>query len=213
MSAASPIAQSHEAFAELMRLHNRLLYRAARSILRDDAEAEDAVQEAYLRAYGSVESFRGEAKLSTWLVRIVVNEALARARKSGRRAEIAPIVTDEGDLGVPDEKHEGPESRAERGEIRRLLEAKIDALPDAYRSVFVLRALEELSVDETAEALGIPAATVRTRFFRARSLLREALSPELASIWDEAFAFAGQRCARIVAAVMAALAARACSES
>ena len=208
MTAASPIPQSHAAFAELMRRHNRLLYRTARAILRDDAEAEDAVQEAYLKVYGSLDQFRGDAKLSTWLVRIVANEALARVRKSGRRAEIAPIVTDEGCNGVPDAKHEGPESRAERGELRRLLEAQIDALPDAYRSVFVLRALEELSVEETAQALGIPEATVRTRFFRARSELREALSATIDFRSEDAFAFAGERCARILAAVMGRLAAR-----
>jgi RNA polymerase sigma-70 factor (ECF subfamily) len=199
------------AFAELMRKHNRMLFRTARAILRDDAEAEDALQEAYLRAYWSIGRFRGEAKLSTWLVRIVANEALARLRKSARRAGIVvPIRARDGDDVLPEAEapsDDGPQSRAERSEIRRLLEEKIDALPDAYRSVFVLRALEELSVGETAEALGIPEATVRTLFFRARSQLREALSREIDLAFDDAFAFAGERCDRIVAAVMARLAA------
>jgi RNA polymerase sigma-70 factor (ECF subfamily) len=200
-----------KAFAQLMRQYNRKLFRTARAILRDDAEAEDALQEAYLRAYRSMSSFRDEAKLSTWLVRIVANEALARRRKQVRRAQILPL------RGGGTEEHEaeaessmphqdGPEGLAQRSQIRRLLEARIDALPDAFRAVFVLRALEELTVEETAAALGIPEATVRTRFFRARSQLREALSLEIDLALDDAFAFAGERCDRIVARVMARLA-------
>jgi RNA polymerase sigma-70 factor (ECF subfamily) len=198
------------AFEKLMRIHNRTLFRTARAILRDDAEAEDALQEAYLQAYRWIGAYRGEAKLSTWLVRIVANEALARRRKDARRAAVVPI------RGGGVEEHEfeaeaamrdqdGPEDQAGRGEIRRLLEQKIDALPDAFRVVFVLRALEELSVEETAAALGIPAATVRTRFFRARSQLREALSQEVDLVFDDAFAFAGDRCDRIVMGVLAKL--------
>jgi RNA polymerase sigma-70 factor (ECF subfamily) len=198
-------------FEQLMRRHNRMLFRTARAILRNDAEAEDALQEAYVRAYRAYESFRGDAKVSTWLVRIVANEALARRRKEVRRAQIVPIRSDpeqhelEAQPAAP--SGDGPDSQAERSQIRRLLEAKIDALPDAFRSVFVLRALEELSVEDTAAALGIPEATVRTRFFRARSQLREALSQEIDLAFDDAFAFAGERCDRIVARVMARLAA------
>ena len=200
-----------KAFVQLMRRHNRTLFRTARAILRDDADAEDALQEAYLHAYRSIGAFRGEAKLSTWLVRIVANEALARRRKQARRAEIVPIhsggsedLEPEAEAGMRD--HDGPQDLAERSEIRRLLEAKIDALPEAFRIVFVLRALEELSVEDTAAALGIPEATVRTRFFRARSQLREALSLEIDLAFDDAFAFAGERCDRIVARVLASLA-------
>jgi RNA polymerase sigma-70 factor (ECF subfamily) len=195
-----------KAFEALMRTYNRTLFRTARAILRDDAAAEDALQEAYLRIYGSIGSFRGDSKLSTWLVRIVANEALARRRKDQRRAEILPIHGgDEEEHGVEHgvDKQDGPQRQAERSEIRQLLEAKIDALPDAFRAVFVLRALEELSVDETAAALGIPEATVRTRFFRARSQLRESLSREIDLAFDDAFGFAGERCDRIVARVMA----------
>ena len=192
------------AFAELMRKHNRMLFRTARAILRDDAEAEDALQEAYLRVYWSIGRFRGEARLSTWLVRIVANEALARLRKSARRAQIVPISSDV-ETDIP--SNDGPELGTQRREVRRLLEEKIDALPQAYRSVFMLRALEEFSVKETAAALDIPEATVRTRFFRARSQLREALSQEVDLDFDGAFAFAGERCDRIVAAVLARLAA------
>jgi RNA polymerase sigma-70 factor, ECF subfamily len=167
------------AFRQLMRQHNRALYRAARSILKDDAEAEDALQESYLSAYRAIGSFRGAAKLSTWLFRIVANEALARLRKRAAVAQAFPLRLYEG-LHAEGEQSESapeqPERAAQRAETRRLLEAKIDLLPDAFRTVFMLRALEQLSTTETAAALDIPEATVRTRFFRARSRLRQALS-------------------------------------
>ena len=195
------------AFEQIMRRYNRTLFRTARAILRDDGLAEDAVQEAYLRAYGAIGGFRGESKLSTWLIRIVANEALERRRKDVRRAEVMPISGgDAVDLERP-MAEDGPQQMAERGEMRRLLEAKIDRLPDSYRAVFVLRALEELSVEETAAALGIPEPTVRSRFFRARGLLREAISSEIDVAFDEAFGFAGARCDRMVAGVLARIAA------
>ena len=206
------VAGDRDAFELLMRRHNQMLYRTARSILRDDAEAEDAVQEAYLLAYRGMSGFRGDAKLSTWLVRIVVNEAIARARKRNRSAEIIQLTgeTQEDREAVEEDMNqtlpEQPEHAARRAQTRRLLEAKIDELPDAFRTVFVLRALEELSVEEAAVALGIPEATVRSRFFRARSLLREALSKEIDVAHGDAFAFAGARCDRIVAGVLAKLA-------
>ena len=193
----------------LMRRYNRVLFRTARAILRDDAWAEDALQEAYLRAYGAIGEFRGESKLSTWLIRIVANEALARRRKDARRAEVMPIHGgDAAELETPMQE-DGPQQMAERGEVRRMLEAKIDRLPDSYRAVFVLRALEELSVEETAAALGIPEATVRSRFFRARGQLRDAISREIDVAFDQAFGFAGERCDRIVAQVLARIAASA----
>src|SRR5688572_10359311 len=194
------------AFEALMRRHNRALFRTARAILRDDAEAEDALQEAYLQAYGAIGNYRAEAKLSTWLARIVANEALMRVRKRTRRAAIVPLLPGaaEGEINeIPDDNmDETPERSAQRSEMRRLLEAQIDSLPDDYRVVFVLRAVEELSVEETAEALGIPPATVRTRLFRARSLLREALASKIDLACEEAFSFAGERCDRIVARVL-----------
>jgi RNA polymerase sigma-70 factor (ECF subfamily) len=194
------------AFIALMRRHNQLLFRTARAILRDDAEAEEAVQDAYLKAHGALADFRGEAQLSTWLARIVANEALMRLRKRTRRADILPMhpAGSDADLGnlLDPDMSKGPESSAERAEIRRLLEAQIDALPDSYRAVFMLRAVEEMSVEETAEVLAIPEATVRTRFFRARSQLREALALKIDLACEDAFSFAGQRCDRIVARVM-----------
>ena len=193
------------AFEALMRRHNRTLFRTARAILRDDAEAEDALQEAYLQAYQAMGGFRGEAKLSTWLARIVANEALVRLRKRVRRAEIVPLQpnTTPEELEIPDtDMPKSPESHAERAQIRRLLEAQIDSLPHDYRTVFVLRAVEEMTVQETAAVLGIPEATVRSRLFRARSLLREALATKIDVACEDAFAFAGERCDRIVAYVM-----------
>jgi RNA polymerase sigma-70 factor (ECF subfamily) len=199
------------AFEQIMRRHNRLLFRTGRSILKDDDEAQDALQEAYLRAWRSLGSFRAEAKLSTWLVRIVANEALGRLRRRGSARVIAidtALETIDAMEGTwmqanPDEQ---PERHALRGEVRQLIEAGIDALPEAFRTVFVLRAVEDLSNEDVAAALGIPEATVRTRFFRARGLLREALSREIDVAMGDAFSFAGARCDAIVARVMTVIA-------
>jgi len=205
-------AHDHGAFRVLMKRHNQMLYRAARSILKNEAEAEDAVQEAYLQAYRAMGDFRGDAKVSTWLVRIVVNEAITRLHKQARRAEIIWLDGDElqdqhsSEVSMNDSPPERPERAALRSETRRLLEAKIDELPDAFRTVFVLRAVEEMSVEEAAAALGIPEATVRTRFFRARGMLRESLSRDIDLAHGDAFSFAGARCDRITANVLAKLA-------
>lgn len=196
----------------LMRRHNQTLYRTARSILKDDAEAEDAVQEAYVLAYRAIDHFRGDAKLSTWLIRIAVNVSIRRARKLNRSAEVIDLVADPTDTRETggespevemDERASGqPEHAAMRAETRQLIEDKINRLPDAFRTVFVLRAIEEMSVTETAVCLSIPEATVRTRYFRAKSLLREALAREIDCCIGEAFSFAGDRCDRIVAGVL-----------
>jgi len=204
-------AGDRAAFAWLMRRYNQKLYRTARSILKDDAEAEDAVQEAYLVAYRSLAGFRGEATLSTWLVRVVVNESLGRLRKRTRDAEIIRLghtdteVDEALETTMDNAPFEPPESAALRAETRRLLESKIDLLPDAFRTVFMLRAVEEMSVEETAVALGIPEPTVRSRYFRAKGLLREALARDVDMATGDAFAFAGGHCDRIVAQVLARL--------
>jgi len=195
------------AFEALMRKYNRMLYRVARSVLRNDAEAEDALQLAYLQAYRGMGSYRGESKLSTWLTRIVLNESLMRARKQRRESMVIPLdsTTDEADVAMIENMEspgELPESAAIRTQTRALIERRIDALPEVFRTVFVLRALEELSVEETAASLGIPEATVRTRFFRARALLRESLARDIDVATPEAFGFDGARCDRIVAAVL-----------
>jgi len=186
------------AFEQLMRRHNRALFRTARSIVKDDAEAEDVLQEAYILAFRGMDKFRGESSMSTWLTRIVINEAIARARKRNRLAEIIQL---DGEAAM-DEQHEQPEQALLRSEARRLIEQKIDGLPDSFRTVFVLRALEEMTVEETAACLGIPEATVRTRHFRARSMLREAIAQELDLAQNQVFDFDGERCDRIVARVL-----------
>ena len=199
----------HAAFEVLMRRYNRLLYRTARAILRNEAEAEDALQLAYLHAYQAIKGFREEARLSTWLTRIVANEAMMRLRSRRRESLVIPLESVAGkeeakleDFPDTDRASERPEAQAVRSQMRALIEQKIDALPETFRAVFVLRALEEMSVEDTAAALDIPEATVRSRFFRARSLLRESLAQEMDSAIEDAFAFAGNRCDRIVSGVL-----------
>lgn len=189
----------------IMRVHNRALYRTARAILRDDAEAQDVVQEAYIKAFSAMGGFRGESSLSTWLTRIAANEALGRRRKKLREARVVVIDEQalEGSMDHAADPAAGPEEAAMAGEARALLERRIDALPDLYREVFMLRAVEELSVEEAGAILGLPEATVRTRFFRARAMLRGALEREIDTGMAGAFAFDGARCDGIVARVLA----------
>ncbi|MFS2023644.1 RNA polymerase sigma factor [Massilia sp. CT11-137] len=199
-------AGDRDAFSDLMRRYNRRLYRVARSVLRDDAEAEDALQDAYLQAYRALPGFRGESALGTWLTRIVVNAALMRQRKTGRLADVIELGADFGsdDAILPRDRLDEPaqpELAALRAQTRRLIETGIDKLPAAFRTVFMLRAVEELTVEETAATLDIPAATVRTRYFRARAMLREALAREIDFAIEDAFGFDGARCDRIVDAV------------
>lgn len=201
---ASRIAAGDRAcFEYLMRRHNRRLYRLARATLRDDAEAEDALQEAYLAAYRAIGSFRGESTLVTWLSRMVLNECLGRLRKGARRQNVIPMVaSDDMETTASDDPRDGPDRLLVRAEIRAMLERKLDQLPEDFRIVFVLRAVEELSVEEAAATLGIPEATVRSRHFRARSLLRESLAQELDVAERDLFDFGGVHCDRIVAGVL-----------
>jgi RNA polymerase sigma-70 factor (ECF subfamily) len=194
-----------------MRRHNRRLFRIARSMLRSNPDAEDALQEAYLSAYRCAGTFRGDASLATWLTRIVVNECTSRLRRQARRDNIVPIVAaraqlpEEADTMVDDRSRiddETPDRALLRSELRELLERKIDALPQDFRVVFVMRSIEELSVEETAAGLGLPEATVRTRHFRARGILRESIAQELDMAERDAFSFDGARCDRIVAEVL-----------
>jgi RNA polymerase sigma-70 factor (ECF subfamily) len=197
-----------EAFEALMRKHNGRLFRIARAILKDDADAEDALQDAYLDAYRHMDDFRGGSQLATWMTRIVINQALGRLRKQKRERVVVPFARRRSSRGtdqpveLPDEKGESPTSAALRAEVRRMLERRIDELPVAFRTVFVMREVEDMTVQETAECLSIPAATVRSRLFRARLLLREALARDLDSATIDVFPFAGQRCDRIVAGVL-----------
>ena len=206
--AARAAAGDAAAFTLIMRRHNRLLFRTARAILKSDAEAEDAVQDAYLRAWRAFDGFRGDAKLSTWLARIVINESLARRRRDRGAIVIALDAAFEptGDrvLEEPmdDDADRQPEGMAMRAELRRLLEASIDRLPDAFRTVFILRAVEEMSVEEVAAVLDLPEVTVRTRLFRARGLMRSHLAEHMDLALNDVFAFDGERCDRIVARVL-----------
>jgi RNA polymerase sigma-70 factor, ECF subfamily len=197
------------AFEALMRRYNARLFRVARAILKNDAEAEDVLQEGYLQAYRRIADFRGDAQLSTWLTRIVVNQALMRLRRSTRDRAVVSFEDWAGDGpregDVADHAVESASDSIVRAELRRLLEKKIDALPERFRTVFVMREVEDMTVEETAECLSIPPATVRSRFFRARALLRDALARDIDLASSELFGFAGERCDRIVAGVLAAL--------
>jgi len=198
-----------DAFEHIMRRYNSRLYRAARGILKNEADAEEAVQDAYLKAFRALPGFRHDARFSTWLTRIVINEALMRLRRAKRRACF--IEADDGSVtelaaNIGSAPHENPDEQAWRGELRVLIARQIDALPPAYRTVFVLRAVEDMPVAEVAAALGVPEATVRTRFFRARRLMREGLNVDMQGCEREVFLFLGARCDQIVVQVLKRLA-------
>jgi RNA polymerase sigma-70 factor, ECF subfamily len=194
----------------IIKQQNRRLYRIARSIVRDDTEAEDVLQEAYVRAFSGLDGFRGEAQFGTWLARIVINEALACVRRRrptveiGRLAEspalnaqIIPFPYGASELD--------PETTMAQREIRALLERAIDELPETFRSVVVARLVEGMSVEETAELFGILPQTVKTRLHRARGLLKRAMEKHIGPALGGAFPFDGRRCERLTDAVMARL--------
>jgi RNA polymerase sigma-70 factor (ECF subfamily) len=202
------------AFDALMQRHNQRLYRAARGILRNEADAEEAVQEAWLKAYRHLHEFQGKAAPLTWLMRITINEALmCQRRNKSRDAIIQPVESDEqmdhlivtqGDF-MNRLNPAQPDQLVSRTELRRLIEARIDELPDRYRAVFMLRGVEGLSFAEVAATLDLPQATVRVRYMRARRLLHKALQQDIDLSAGNAFSFAGERCDRIVAGVHARL--------
>lgn len=201
------MARDADACRLLIRTYNQRLYRLARSIVRDDGEAEDALQEAYMRAFAHLDGFRGDAALSTWLSRIVINEALGRLRK--RRAAAAAGESDrQGARGasiIPFPLEEGaadPERTMAQRQILHLVERATDDLPEIYRTVFVARVIEGLSMEETADLLGVKPETVKTRLFRARRLVRERIEKEVGPVLMDAFPFAGRRCDRLTRAVM-----------
>ena len=195
-------------FELLMRRHNQRLYRAARAILRD-YEAEDVMQEAYVLAYQHLGQFAGRARFSTWLTRIAVNEALTR-RKAKQRLEHEPRQDDEGAERkedflemIPDEAATmNPEYNASRSQMRELLEAAIETLPDSLRAVFILREVEEMSTDEVAESLGLTEENVKVRLHRARRALRDHLYEVLGRSAPAAFQFEAVRCDRVVNEVL-----------
>ena len=186
----------------LMRRHNQRLYRVAVSILRNDAEAEDVMQEAYVRAYTHLNQFAGEAKFSTWLTKIAAHEALARLRGRGRIEDLDLIL--ETNIHIMANVQKGtrdPEKQTYDEELRVVMERAINSLPDTYRSVFVLRAVEGLNVAETAACLDLSLEAVKTRFHRGRSLLRQELERRAGITAGQAFPFHLSRCDRIVETV------------
>jgi len=196
---------SEPAFREIMRRNNRLLFRAARSVIGTDWEAEEVVQDAYVRGFRALGAFREEAALGTWLTRIVINEA--QGRKRGRREMLSFDELDDKTMGeiiqFPTEAIQAdPERQVAMGEIRTLLEDAIDRLPGPFREVFILRQVEGLSTEETAHALCIGPETVKTRLHRARLRLRETLHDQLASALKDTFPFDGKRCQRLTQAVL-----------
>lgn len=205
------LAGNAGAFRTIMKRHNRRIYRVARGILGDDSDAEDVVQETYIKAYQHLADFRAESSLTTWLTRIAINEALGRKRKRRATVDLSEIETldEQGEVCVvifPGAAAAvGPESAAMRAQIRRLLETAMDDLPEAFRIVFVMRDVEQMSIEETSQQLGVLPETVKTRLHRARRLLRQALQEKLGSALDDTYAFDGARCDRLTDSVMARL--------
>lgn len=204
--------ESEAALREIIRRNNRRLFRAARSIMGSDWEAEEVVQEAYVRGFRALAAFREEAALGTWLTRIVINEAQARLR--ARRETLPLTELDEGTVGgivafPGGASSADPESQAAVGQIRILLEGAIDRLPTSFREVFILRQVEGLSTEETARTLGIASETVKTRLHRARTRLRRALQDDLAPALKDTFPFEGERCQRLTRVVLHRLGLRA----
>ena len=184
-------------FEVLMRRYNQRIYRVARAIVRDDGEAEDVMQDAYVRAYANLDQFAGRASFATWLTKIAVHEALARTRRRGRFVDIEETMP----TLASDARN--PEERASDRELGAALETAVDTLPDAFRAVFMLRDVEGLTTAETAEVLGINEETVKTRLHRARIALRGQLLSRATELLPEAFSFGASRCDRVVAAVLA----------
>ena len=196
-----------DAFRIIMQRHNRRLYRVARGVTGNDVEAEDVVQEGYLQAFAHLDTFRGEARLSTWLTRIVLNEALGRSRRRRDIVELSTLERMEGAqaqilMFAQSQALQDPETEAARAQLRRMVEQAVDDLPEAFRSVFIMRELEEMSIEETALHLGIRPETVKTRLHRARRQLQKTLQARFVATFKDAFPFDGLRCNRVTQRVM-----------
>lgn len=203
-------AGDERAVRTLVQRHNRLLFRVARGVLRDDTEAEDAVQETYIRALTGPHPFRGEASLSTWLARIARNEALGKLRRRRAATDLSELDSGDAENGgslimFPTTTLVSPESDAGRGEMRRMLAREIDGLPDPFRLVFILRDVEGLSTAETAACLSLRPETVKTRLHRARRQIRKAIETRLTADFTGLFPFDGERCADMADRVVARL--------
>jgi RNA polymerase sigma-70 factor, ECF subfamily len=188
-----------DSFELVMRRYNQRIYRTVRAILKEEDETIDVMQEAYVSAYTHLADFSGRARFSTWLTRIAVHEALGRLRK---RKRLAPLDETESEDMLMVSPATGPENSASDGELRVLLEEAVEALPETFRTTFVLRSVEQLSVAETAEVLGIPEETVKTRHHRARERLQHALTERVGGALPELFGFHRPRCDKVVAHVL-----------
>jgi RNA polymerase sigma-70 factor (ECF subfamily) len=197
------VAGQIELFEVIMRRHNQRLYRAARAILHDDHQAEDVVQDAYVRAYKNLKQFAGRAKFSTWLTRIAVHEALARAHKEDRFEELEPMIGNEKQIEGLRSGLASPEEGASIAEMRGLLEQAMDSLPERYRIVLMLRDVEEMPTAEAARVLDISEDNIKIRLHRARALMRKKLYSLVGVRQKEAFLFHAVRCDRVVKAVFA----------
>jgi RNA polymerase sigma-70 factor (ECF subfamily) len=195
-------------FEVLMRRHNRRLYRTARAVVKDEQEVEDVMQQAYVNAFTHLHQFEARAQFSTWLTRITLNEAFGRRRKMRRSASVSavPSDTDENPGAIMDaiaSPHPDPERQAYAQELRQILEEAVDELPEAYRTVFMLRDVEGLSTSEAGEGLGLGEEAVKTRLHRARAMLRRLVTLRIGVVTAGAFEFQAPRCDRVVAAVLA----------
>ena len=199
-------ARDDGAFRAIMQRHNRRLYRIVRGILRNDHEAEDVVQEAYVRAFTHLEGFRGDSSLGTWLARIAMNEALGRLRHDRATVDVATAEARQSQAQIIQfplaTTSDNPEQTMAQRQILQLVERATDNLPEIYRIVFITRVIEGMDVEETADLLGLKPQTVKTRLHRARLLVREQLDKQIGPVLMDAFPFAGRRCARMTDAVM-----------
>ena len=203
-------ARDREAIRAIVTANNQRLFRTAWSILKDRGEAEEAVQSAYVSAFASLDTFEGRSSLSTWLTRIVVNEALGRLRAQKRRRDQlegagVAVLEDYREAFMRGSEARPPDVALAREQMRRLLEQAVAMLPETFRTVFVLREIEGLSGEETAEALDLPVATVKTRLHRARRKLQQILAPQIGNALSETFPFAGADCAALTERVLAKL--------
>jgi RNA polymerase sigma-70 factor, ECF subfamily len=201
--------RDEDAVRTIIGQNNRRLFRLARSIVKDDNEAEDIVQECYVRAFAGLGEFRGEARLSTWLTRIVINEAYGRLRRRRPTTDLQSIealpAMDAEIIPFPLAHELDPERSTAQREIQQILERAIDSLPEPFRVVLVARLVEEMSIEQTGELLGIRPETVKTRLHRARRLLRDHMEREVGPMFTDVFPFAGKRCEQMADAVIARL--------
>jgi RNA polymerase sigma-70 factor (ECF subfamily) len=206
------LGRDEAAVRAIITANNRKLYRLARGILRNDGEAEDVVQETYVRAFTHLEDFRGDSSLATWLARIAMNEALGRLRRRRPGVEWSSLpegVLEAQIIQFPLASADDPEKSMAQREIQRVVEQAIDELPEAFRLVFITRVIEGMNVEETAEILGLKAETVKTRLHRARNLLRDNVEKKIGPVVMAAFPFAGKRCERLTETVLRRLGFRA----